>query len=190
MANHYLGDIKYVTGKTKNGRYRSPLREISYNSGQELTDHETGRTHNRPHTDGTIIIDNDIVSADPECEYGNTSVSSKTRREKLYFALYGMNKNKDERIYAHTEIALSNQFTDEQLKVVAKVIGLSFSKKFGRPYDYAIHKKPATKNKPANNHMHIAWPMRVFKNGKFSEQKSVSFYVVSAQQFTFFEKQL
>ena len=177
MSIHYLGDIKYVSGKTKNGLYRSPLREISYNSGQELKDYETGRTHNRPHTDGTIIIDNGIVSADPGCEYGNTSVSSKTRREKLYYTLYCMNKNKAERIYAHTVIALSNQFSDEQLQVVAKAIGISFSRKFGRPFDYAIHKKPATLKKPANNHMHVAWPMRTYENGKFNEQKSVSYYV-------------
>ena len=177
MAIHHMGDIKYIKGQTADGKYRSPMREISYNCGQELLDRNTGRTHNRPHTDGTIILDNNLVCADALCKYGNLTVSSKKRREEMYYELYNMNKEKDERVFATTDISFPNSFNDDQLKEAAKNIALSFSEHFRRPYDYGIHKKPATKTKNANNHMHIAWPMRIIENGKFSAKKSISYYV-------------
>ena len=99
MAYHYLGDIQHVTCQTASGQRRSPLSDISYNSGQELKDEYTGRVHHRQHTDGTDIVATDIVSADTRCPYGDTSVSSARRREQMYNELYQLNRVNSERIY-------------------------------------------------------------------------------------------
>lgn len=176
MAIHYMGDIKHMTCQTEKGFRRSPLSDISYNCGEKLTDEFTGRTHNRQHYDGTQIIDSDIVSADESCKYGNSSISSAERRNMMYNDLYRLNKKNSERIYWKTEIALSNNMTDEQLKETAREISLSISQYLHRPVDYSIHKKPPTKKKPGNNHVHIAVPERAFDNGNWGG-KSTSYYI-------------
>lgn len=176
MAIHYMGDIKHMTCQTEKGFRRSPMSDISYNCGEELTDEFTGRTHNRQHYDGTQIIDSDIVSADESCIYGNSSISSAERRNMMYNDLYRLNKKDSERIYWKTEIALPNNMTDEQLQETAREISLSFSQYLHRPVDYSIHKKPAKKTKPGNNHVHIAVPERAFDNGKWGG-KSTSYYI-------------
>ena len=176
MALHYMGDIKHMTCQTEKGFRRSPMSDISYNCGEELTDEFTGRTHNRQHYDGTQIIDSDIVSADESCIYGNSSISSAERRNMMYNDLYRLNKKDSERIYWKTEIALPNNMTDEQLQETAREISLSFSQYLHRPVDYSIHKKPAKKTKPGNNHVHIAVPERAFDNGKWGG-KSTSYYI-------------
>ena len=176
MAYHYLGDIQHVTCQTASGQRRSPLSDISYNSGQELKDEHTGRVHHRQHTDGTDIVVTDIVSADTRCPYGDTSVSSARRREQMYNELYQLNKVNSERIYWKTTVALPNMFDDEQLITTAQDIAMSFSAYFNRPVDYSVHRKPATKNKPINCHVHIAVPERKYSHGKWGA-KSVSYYV-------------
>lgn len=176
MAIHYMGDIKHMTCQTEKGFRRSPLSDISYNCGEKLTDKFTGRTHNRQHYDGTQIIKSDIVSADELCIYGNSSISSAERRNMMYNDLYRLNKKDSERIYWKTEIALSNEFTDEQLKEVSHEIAISFSRYLHRPIDYSIHKKPPTKTKPGNNHLHIASPERIYENGVWGS-KSTSYYI-------------
>ena len=176
MAIHYLGDIKHMTCQTENGQRRSPLSDISYNSGQKLTDEFTGRIHNRQHHDGTQIIDTDIVSADASCKYGDSSIKSYKRRNMMYNDLYRLNKKNSERIYWKTEIALSNELNDEQLKEAAREIALSFSAYLRRPIDYSIHKKPKTKWKAANNHIHLAAPERTYENGIWGS-KSTSYYI-------------
>ena len=176
MAIHYMGDIIHMTCQTEKGFRRSPMSDISYNCGEELTDEFTGRTHNRQHYDGTQIIDSDIVSADESCIYGNSSISSAERRNMMYNDLYRLNKKDSERIYWKTEIALPNNMTDEQLQETAREISLSFSQYLHRPVDYSIHKKPAKKTKPGNNHVHIAVPERAFDNGKWGG-KSTSYYI-------------
>lgn len=176
MAIHYLGDIKHMTCQTENGQRRSPLSDISYNSGQKLTDEFTGRIHNRQHHDGTQIIDTDIVSADASCKYGDSSIKSYKRRNMMYNDLYRLNKKNSERIYWKTEIALSNELNDEQLKEAAREIALSFSAYLRRPIDYSIHKKPKTKWKAANNHIHLAAPERTYEKGIWGS-KSTSYYI-------------
>lgn len=176
MAYHYLGDIQHVTCQTASGQRRSPLSDISYNSGQELTDEYTGRVHHRQHTDGTDIVATDIVSADTSCPYGDTSVSSARRREQMYNELYRLNKVNTERIYWKTTVALPNMINDEQLITTAQDIAMSFSAYFNRPVDYSVHRKPATKNKPINCHVHIAVPERKYSHGKWGA-KSVSYYI-------------
>ena len=176
MAYHYLGDIQHVTCQTASGQRRSPLSDISYNSGQELKDEYTGRVHHRQHTDGTDIVATDIVSADTSCPYGDTSVSSARRREQMYNELYQLNRVNSERIYWKTTVALPNMFDNEQLITTAQDIAMSFSAYFNRPVDYSVHRKPATKNKPINCHVHIAVPERKYSHGKWGA-KSVSYYV-------------
>lgn len=176
MAIHYLGNIKHMTCQTAKGYRRSPMSDISYNSGQELTDDYNNHTYHRKHYDGTQIIDTDIVSADKSCIYADTSIPSEKRRCMMYNDLYNLNKHNDERIYWKTEIALPNNLTDEQLREISREIALSFSDHFRRPIDYSIHAKPATKNKPANNHMHLASPERIYDNGKWGG-KSTSYYI-------------
>ena len=176
MAYHYLGDIQHVTCQTASGQRRSPLSDISYNSGQELKDEYTGRVHHRQHTDGTDIVATDIVSADTRCPYGDTSVSSARRREQMYNELYQLNRVNSERIYWKTTVALPDIFDDEQLITTAQDIAMSFSAYFNRPVDYSVHRKPATKNKPINCHVHIAVPERKYSHGKWGA-KSVSYYV-------------
>lgn len=175
MAYHYLGDIQHVTCQTATGKRRSPLSDISYNSGQTLKDETTGQNHHRKHTDGTNIIATDIVSSVP-CDYGDTSVSSALRRERMYHELYQLNKVNSERIYWKTTIALPNEFDNEQIIKTANEIAMSFSAYFGRPVDYSVHRKPATKKRPANCHVHIAVPERKYVRGKWGA-KSVSYYV-------------
>ena len=176
MAIHYMGDINHMTCQTEKGLRRSPLSDISYNSGQKLTDEFTGRIHNRQHHDGTQIIDTDIVSADASCKYGDSSIESDKRRNMMYNDLYRLNKKNSERIYWKTEIALSNELNDEQLKEAAREIALSFSAYLRRPIDYSIHKKPKTKWKAANNHIHLAAPERTYENGIWGS-KSTSYYI-------------
>ena len=176
MAYHYLGDIQHVTCQTASGQRRSPLSDISYNSGQSLKDEITGRVHHRQHTDGTDIVATDIVSADTSCPYGDTSVSSARRREQMYNELYRLNNVNAERIYWKTTVALPNMINDEQLITTAQDIAMSFSAYFNRPVDYSVHRKPATKNKPINCHVHIAVPERKYSHGKWGA-KSVSYYV-------------
>ena len=175
MAYHYLGDIQHVTCQTATGKRRSPLSDISYNSGQTLKDETTGQNHHRKHTDGTNIIATDIVSSVP-CDYGDTSVSSALRRERMYNELYQLNKVNAERIYWKTTIALPNEFDNEQIIKTANEIAMSFSAYFGRPVDYSVHRKPATKKRPANCHVHIAVPERKYVRGKWGA-KSVSYYI-------------
>ena len=176
MAYHYLGDIQHVTCQTASGQRRSPLSDISYNSGQSLKDEITGRVHHRQHTDGTDIIATDIVSADTRCPYGDTSVSSARRREQMYNELYQLNKVNAERIYWKTTIALPNEFDDEQCITTANEIAMSFSAYFSRPVDYSVHRKPATKKRPKNIHIHVALPERKFVRGNWGA-KSVSYYI-------------
>ena len=176
MALHYLGDIKHMTCQTEKGYRRSPMSDISYNSGQALTDNYNNHTYHRKHYDGTQIIDTDIVSTDKSCTYADNSILSAERRCMMYNDLYRLNKNNTERVYWKTEIALPNGLTDEQLREVSREIALSFSDHFHRPIDYSIHKKPATKKKPANNHIHLASPERTYDNGKWGG-KSTSFYI-------------
>ncbi len=176
MAIHYVGNIRHITCQTKAGKRRSPMSDIAYNSGQTLTDTATGRKHCRPHTDGTVIIATDIVSADPKCKYGDRSVPSAQRREQMYNELVSLNKKQSERVYMKTEIALPNSFTDKQLVEASEAIALSLSQKFQRPFDFSVHKKAKTRKKPANNHIHISAPERKHKNGQWAE-KSVSYYV-------------
>ena len=168
MAIHYLGDIIHVTCATRSGRRRSPMSDIAYNSGQTLTDLATGRTHARPHTDGTEIIATDIVCTSP-CPYGDTSVPSALRREWMYYELYCLNKKNTERVYWKTVIALPNELDAEQLKVVGRDIAMALSCELNRPVDYSIHMKRD------NYHMHITVPERKYKNGWGA--KSVSFYI-------------
>lgn len=175
MAIHYLGDIQHVTCQTENGRRRSSLSDISYNSGQELMDQFTGRPHHRQHTDGTVIIATDVVSADARCPYGDSSVPSARRRERMYHELYMLNKVNSERIYWKTVVALPEQFDDGQLTETAHKIALSFSNYLGRPVDYSVHRKPAGKNKD-KCHIHFAVPERKYTAGKWS-QKSTSYYI-------------
>ena len=176
MAYHYLGDIQHVTCQTASGQRRSPLSDISYNSGQSLKDEITGRVHHRQHTDGTDIIATDIVSADKSCPYGDTSVSSARRREQMYNELYRLNKVNTERIYWKTTIALPNEFDNEQTIIITNEIAMSFSQYFGRPVDYSVHRKPATAKRPKNIHIHVALPERKFVRGKWGA-KSVSYYI-------------
>lgn len=176
MAYHYLGDIQHVTCQTASGQRRSPLSDISYNSGQELKDEYTGRVHHRQHTDGTDIVATDIVSADTSCPYGDTSVSSARRREQMYNELYQLNTVNSERIYWKTTIALPNMFDDEQTIIITNEIAMSFSQYFGRPVDYSVHRKPATAKRPKNIHIHVALSERKFVRGKWGA-KSVSYYV-------------
>jgi len=176
MALHYLGDIKHMTCQTAKGYRRSPLSDISYNSGQALTDNYNNHTYHRKHYDGTQIIDTDIVSTDKYCTYADNSIPSAERRCMMYNDLYRLNKNNTERVYWKTEIALPNGLTDEQLKEISREIALSFSAYLHRPIDYSIHKKTTTKNKPANNHMHLASPERIYDNGKWGG-KSTSYYI-------------
>ncbi len=176
MALHYLGDIKHITCQTQKGYRRSPLSDISYNSGQALTDDYNNHTYHRKHYDGTQIIDTDIVSADDLCIYADKSFPSDKRRSRMYNDLYNLNKNNNERVYWKTEIALPTTLTDEQLREVSREIALSFSDHFHRPIDYSIHKKSATKNKPANNHIHLASPERCYENGEWGN-KSTSYFI-------------
>ncbi len=157
-----------MTCATKSGKRRSPISDIAYNSGEVLTDLTTGRTHARPHRDGTTIIVSDIVCALP-CPYGVSSVSSAQRREQMYNELYLLNKRNAERVYWKTTIALPNEADDETLKSIAREIAFSFSEELERPIDFSVHKKPG------NNHMHIACPERKYKNGW--GQKSISYYI-------------
>lgn len=168
MAIHYFGDIQHITCATKSGKRRSPLSDIAYNSGEKLKDFTTGRTHERPHRDGTTIIASDIVCALP-CPYGDSSVSPAQRREQMYNELYRLNKRNAERVYWKTTIALPNEADDETLKSIAQEIAFSFSEELERPIDFSVHKKPG------NNHMHIASPERKYKNGW--GQKSISYYI-------------
>lgn len=176
MALHYLGDIKHMTCQTGKGYRRSPLSDISYNSGQALTDNYNNYTYHRKHYDGTQIIDTDIVSADKSCIYADKSIPSEKRRCMMYNDLYNLNKHNDERVYWKTEIALPNNLTDEQLREISREIALSFSEHFRRPIDYSIHAKPATKKKPANNHIHLASPERCYENGEWGN-KSTSYFI-------------
>lgn len=176
MALHYLGDINHMTCQTAKGYRRSPLSDISYNSGQALTDNYNNHTYHRKHYDGTQIIDTNIVSADKSCIYADKSIPSEKRRCMMYNDLYNLNKQNDERIYWKTEIALPNGLTDEQLKEISREIALSFSAYLHRPIDYSIHKKTASKKKHANNHMHLASPERIYDNGKWGG-KSTSYYI-------------
>lgn len=176
MAIHYVANIRHITCQSRSGKRRSPMSDIAYNSGQALTDSVTGKRHSRPHTDGTIILATDVVSADPNCPYGNRSVPSSTRREKMYNELTAMNKSIGERVYAKTEIALPNSLDDRQLIEAAEAISLSLSIHLQRPVDFSIHKKPSNGKRTANHHMHVSWPERRHQNGKWTA-KSVSYYV-------------
>ena len=176
MALHYLGDIKHMTCQTAKGYRRSPMSDISYNSGQALTDNYNNHTYHRKHYDGTQIIDTNIVSADKSCIYADNSIPSTERRNMMYNDLYNLNEHNKDRVYWKTEIALPNNLTDEQLREISREIALSFSTYLHRPIDYSIHKKTATKNKPANNHMHLASPERSYNNGKWGG-KSTSYYI-------------
>ena len=176
MALHYLGDIKHITCQTPKGYRRSPLSDISYNSGQALTDDYNNHTYHRKHYDGTKILDTDIVSADESCIYGNSSIEPDIRRSQMYNDLYRLNKKNTERIYWKTEIAIPNNLTNAQMIEIAKDIALSFSEHFRRPVDYSLHKKPPTKKKAENNHIHIAVPERTYENGTWGG-KSTSYYI-------------
>ena len=176
MAQHYVGNIRHITCETKSGKRRSPLSDIAYNTGQILRDYTTNRQHCRQHTDGTEIIATDIVSADPNCKYGDRSISSVQRREQMYNELASINKKLNQRVYAKTEIAIPNSLTDEQMIEVAESIALSLSERFKRPCDFSVHKKKATKKRHANNHIHYAWPERKFENGTWGSL-SKSYYI-------------
>ncbi|MBR1494422.1 MAG: MobA/MobL family protein [Acidaminococcaceae bacterium] len=177
MAIHYLGDIRHVTCQTASGHRRSPMIDIAYNSGQVLTDTTTGRQHSRPHRDGTVILATDIVSADENCPYGDTSVPSAQRREKMYNELYSLNKNNSERVYAKTELGLPDSYTDEQAVIVAKATALSFSKRLGIPMDFSVHKKRVSKRNPHKNlHVHLAFAERKWEYDHWGA-KSVSYYI-------------
>lgn len=176
MAIHYMGDIKHMTCQTEKGYRRSPLSDISYNCGQALTDDYNNHTYHRKHYDGTQILDTDMVFADDSCIYADNSITSDKRRNMMYNDLYRLNKSNNERIYWKTEIALPNNLTDKQLIEISRKIALSFSEHFHRPIDYSIHKKPATKKKVENNHLHLASPERTYENGKWGA-KSTSYYV-------------
>ncbi len=176
MAMHYFSDIIHVTAKTKSGQRRSPLADIAYNSGQTLTDKTTGRKHNRPHKDGTVIVAGGILSNDPNCKFADQSIPSATRREMMYNELYSLNKNDSCRVYAKAVVALPNSFNDEQMKEVAELMAVSLSKWLHRPVEYNVHKKVATKYRPANNHVHFVWPERKYLNNGWGPL-SESYYV-------------
>lgn len=176
MAQHYVGNIRHITCESKSGKRCSPLSDIAYNTGQVLRDYTTNRQHCRPHTDGTEIIATDIISADPNCKYGDRSVSSVQRREQMYNELASLNKKPNQRVYAKTEIAIPNSLTDEQMVEVAEAIALALSERFNRPFDFSVHKKKAKKKHRANNHIHLCWPERQYQNGKWGPL-SKSYYI-------------
>ncbi len=176
MALHYMGNVKHITCQTSKGHRRSPVLDISYNCGEPLKDLDNGKTYYRKHTDGTIILYSDIVCADDTCEYGHNKTTVKERREKMYNDLYNLTKNNSERIYWTAPIALPNSFNDAQMQEAAREIALEISKFLNRPVDYSIHKKPATKRKQANNHIHIAVPEWKWTKGKWGA-KGVWLYV-------------
>ena len=171
MAIHYISDIRHITCLTTKGRRRSPVQDIAYNSGQTLTDLSTGRTHHRAHTDGTKIIDTDIVSFDPTCKYADDSVPSNVRREQMYDELYRLNKcNNAEQIYAKMVAGLPNSANERQCRIIARAMALALSKKLGRPVDYSVHFKNG------NNHVHFVWSERAYAKGKW-KAKSISYYI-------------
>ena len=175
MAIHYLSDIIHVTCLSPSGRRRSFMSDIAYNSGETLRDFTTKRKHHREHKDGTQIIASDIVSYLP-CPFSDPNFGdTATRREQMYNSLYQLNESNKERVYWKTVVSLSNELNDEQIKIISERIAMSFSKKFHRPFDYSVHKKPKTKKKPLNIHIHFASPERTYENGW--GEKSKSYYI-------------
>ena len=157
MAIHYLSDIIHVTCLSPSGRRRSFMSDIAYNSGETLRDFTTKRKHHREHKDGTQIIASDIVSYLP-CPFSDPNFGdTATRREQMYNSLYQLNESNKERVYWKTVVSLSNELNDEQIKKISERIAMSFSKKLHRPIDYSVHKKPKTKKKPLNIHIHILY---------------------------------
>lgn len=161
MAIHYVGDIIHQKCYTKNGIRRSPMIGASYDADQPLKDAVTKRTIYRRHKDGTVIWDTDIVSADKSCPYGDSSVPSQVRRERMYNDMFHLIKKKTDRFRAVFVVALPNEFTQKQAIACARNMALAFSKRYHRPCDYSIHYKRG------NLHIHISMPEWEWEHGKW-----------------------
>ena len=171
MAIHYVSPVGHATCESKSGNRRSPMIGPSYDADQQLLDEATGRTIYRHHTDGTVIWDTDIVSADKNCPYGDRSVPSQERRQAMYNDLYRRLKKKSHRIRAFFHVALPNSFTMEQAIECAERMAYSFSKKLSRPVEYSIH------HKKGNLHIHFGMPEWEWTNGNWKELKVESHYI-------------
>lgn len=169
MAIHYVSDIRHITCATKSGRRRSPMTDASYNADQPLLDEETGRTIYRPHRDGTVVWGTDIVSADPSCPYGDSTIPSQIRRERLNNDTYRLMKNKTQQHHAGFNVALPNGLTQKEALRCAHNMAMSFSKEFHRPVGYSVH------HKAGNLHIHFEIPEWSWENGQWGA-KSVSYY--------------
>ena len=161
MAIHYVGDIIHQKCYTKNGIRRSPMIGASYDADQPLKDAVTKRTIYRRHKDGTVIWDTDIVSADKSCPYGDSSVPSQVRRERMYNDMFHLIKKKTDRFRAVFVVALPNEFTQKQAIACARNMALAFSKRYHRPCDYSIHYKRG------NLHIHVSMPEWEWEHGKW-----------------------
>lgn len=176
MAIHCVSKIVHTKLWTKSGHRRSPMIGPSYDSNQPLTDAATGNTIYRKHNDGTVIWHADVVSTNPTCPYGDSTVDPQIRLEGMYNSLLPLITEKSSRFRASFNAALPSEFTREQAIECAYNITKSLSDRFHRPCEFAIHYKKGTPGKKDNIHIHFGLPEWEWENGKWNA-KSKNCYI-------------
>lgn len=176
MAIHCVSKIVHTKLWTKSGHRRSPMIGPSYDANQPLTDAATGNTIYRKHNDGTVIWHADVVSTNPTCPYGDSTVDPQIRLEGMYNSLLPLITEKSSRFRASFNAALPSEFTREQAIECAYNITKSLSDRFHRPCEFAIHYKKGTPGKKDNIHIHFGLPEWEWENGKWNA-KSKNCYI-------------
>lgn len=176
MAIHYVSSINHQKLWNRNGKRRSLMIGPSYDADQPLFDEHTKHTIYREHKDNTVVLHTDIVSADSSCPYGDKSVDSQIRRQRLWNDVMKLAKPQSPRCRVNFNYALPNSFTEEQAVYCAEEIALSLSRRFHMPCDYSIHYKPNEKPEDNKIHVHGGLPEWTWENGKFAS-KGKTYYL-------------
>ena len=176
MAKHYVSPLEHQKLWTRKGQRRSLMIGPSYEANQALLDEHTKHTIYRKHTDDTIVLHTDIVSADPSCPYGDKTIDSQVRRQRMWNDVMSLVTPKSPRGRAFFNYQMPNSFTREQAIFCAEEIGMSISRQLHIPFDYSIHYKPNVKIEDKNIHVHVSLPEWQWENGTFAS-KGKTYYL-------------